>query len=232
MRGGGAALGAALLCASVWGSASAAEDIGALVAPYLTGLSRALLGEVVGTARADAPTPTGPPVPYGAVAVMLVPYSAAFEQELDRIKAGLRDSLRSYADGAVRAVAAREAYERALLAAGAGELVRGEVSDVAGRFRFSGVPAGDWLLLAWWNVEHPVRGRRLQKREAGHFTDNPERVGSTAVMYWRMRLHVPASEVVAVTLSDRNGWMTGVREELRLPGSPGDAAKRRQGTTR
>lgn len=232
MRGCGAALGAALLCATAWGPAPAAEDIGTLVAPYLTGLSRGLLGEVVGTARADSPTPTGPPVPYGAVAVMLVPYSAAFEQELDRIKAGLRDSLRSYADGAARAATAREVYERALLAAGAGELVRGEVSDVDGRFRFSGVPAGNWLLLAWRNAEHPIRGRRLQKREVGHFTENLERMGSTAVTYWRMRLHVLASEVVAVTLNDRNGWMTGVREGLRLPDSPGDAAKRRQGTTR
>ncbi|MBI2528170.1 MAG: hypothetical protein HYV93_19590 [Candidatus Rokubacteria bacterium] len=174
----------------------------------------------------------GPPVPYGSVAVMLVPDSAALERELDRIKAGLRESLRSYTDGAARVVAAREAYERALLAAGAGELVRGEVSDVDGRFRFSGVPAGDWLLLAWHNAEHPVRGRRLPKREAGHFTGNLERTGSTAITYWRMRLHIRTSEVATVTLNDRNGWMTGVREESRPPDSLGDAGKRRQGTTR
>ena len=227
-----AVLGVGLLCAGGWGLVSAGEDVNALVAPYFSARDGGLLGAVVGRAYSGSRTPTGPPVPYGSVAVMLLPFSPELEQKLDRIKAGLKDSLRDYADGAARVVAAREAYERALLAAGAGEMNRGEVSDADGQFRFTGVPAGNWMLLAWRNVEHPIRGRKVQRREAGQFIDNVERTGYVAVSFWRMGVDVRPGQETTATLIDRNGWMIGVREELRLPETQGDAVRRRQGATR
>jgi len=232
VRGWLAILGAGVLCAGGWGSPSASEDVGALVTPYLGARDSGLVGEVGGRAAAGSRTPTGPQVPYEGVVIMLLPYSGDLHQALDRIKAGLKDSLRSYVDGTAQVEAATEAYERALLAVGAGEMIRGEVSDADGRFRFTEVPAGSWLLLAWRNVDHPVRGRKVQKREAGHFTGNLERTGYRALSYWRARVEVRPGEATTVPLSDRNGWMTGVREESRPVEPAGDAARRRQGTAR
>jgi hypothetical protein len=224
--------GAGLLCLAGWGSVLVAEDRSALVTPHLKARDSGQVGEVAGSALAGSRTPTGAPVPYESVAVMLLPYSPAFEGELTGIKAAQRSSLRSYVEAAKRLEAARKSYEQELLAVGAGELIRGEVSTGNGRFWFGAVPAGQWLLLAWRSTKHATPGRKIQRREAGRFVDNVERAGHVSLTYWLVRLEVSAGETVHMTLTDRNGWMTGVREELRPPEPVGDASRRSQGTTR
>jgi hypothetical protein len=40
--------------------------------------------------------------------------------------------------------------------------------------------------------------------------------GHSVVSYWLMRLQVRAGETTSVDFSDRNVWMTAVREDLHL----------------
>jgi hypothetical protein len=118
-----------------------------------------------------------------------------------------------------------------LLAAGAGELIRGAVSDATGRLRLEGVPAGEWLLLGWREESHAVKAARTPAKDAGHFATAPTMTGYGAVSYWRMRVSLRAGETTEVSLSDRSVWLTAVREELTYPDEgvkkPGSSKKRR-----
>ena len=144
---------------------------------------------------------------------MLVPSDPGLEAELDRIRGALRESPRAYFGSAEQLRAAREAYERELVFAGGGELLRGEVSDAAGRFRFADVPAGSWLLLAWREVPHAVSPRHAPGREAETFVGNTETKGYAALEYWRQAVEVRPGESTGVRLHDRNVWVTVVRED-------------------
>jgi len=127
--------------------------------------------------------------------------------------------------------AVREAYERELLAAGAGELIRGAVSDATGKLRLEGVPAGEWLLLGWREESHAVKAARTPAKDAGHFAAPPTMTGYGAVSYWRIRVSLRAGETTEVSLSDRSVWLTAVREEFTYPDEgvkkPGSSKKRR-----
>ena len=209
--------------------AAAGDDARALVAPYLEARERGAVGEVGGDVHADASRPADAPEPVAGVSVMLLPRSAALEAELDAVKRASRDSSWSFVAAAERLRLLRADYERALAMAGGGELVRGEVSDGRGRFRFDGVPAGGWLLLAWQEAPHRVSGRKVPRGVSGKFHDNWERTGYAAVTYWRMPVEVRAAESASVSLHERNGWLTVVREEQRLPAqtAPDTPARRR-----
>jgi hypothetical protein len=104
-------------------------------------------------------------------------------------------------------------YEHELLAAGGGELIRGAVSGPDGKVRLTGVPEGEWLLIGWREVAHPMKPKG-PARDAGKFAERPVSAGYGAVSYWRMRVSVRAREATPVTLSDRSVWLTVVREEL------------------
>lgn len=215
-----------------------AGDANTALAQYLRARDEGRTDAVTGDAFAEPRKPTGSPAPYGDVSVLLLPYSSDFEAELDQIRAGLRESSLAYVEASGRLRVAREAYEHELLFAGGGELIRGEVSDAAGRFRFADVPAGSWLMLAWREVPHGASARRIPGRDQGAFVGNVERLGYVAVEYWRQRIEVRPGEASTVKLHDRNIWVTLVREEHRTPdrrttpGDVGGGAKRRQGTTR
>lgn len=217
--------------------AASAGDATTALAPYLRARDEGRTDAVTGDASAESRRPTGSPAPYGDVSVLLLPYSADFESELDRIRAGLRESSLAYVEAAGRLRVARKAYEHELLFAGGGELIRGEVSDAAGRFRFAAVPAGSWLMLAWREIPHGAAPRRIPGRDQGAFVGNVERMGYVAVEYWRQRVEVRPGEASTVKLHDRNIWATLVREEHHVPdrrttpGDVGGGAKRRQGTT-
>lgn len=218
--------------------AASAGDATTVLAPYLRARDEGRTDAISGAVYAEPRNPTGSPVPYDDVSVLLVPYSADFEAELDRIRVGLRESSLAYVEAAERLRAAREDYEHELLFAGGGEMIRGEVSDAGGRFRFTEVPAGSWLMLAWRDIPHGLSARRIPAKEQGAFVGNVERRGYVAVEYWRQRLEVRPGEPTSVRLHDRNIWATLVREEQRTPdrrttpGDVGGGAKRRQGTTR
>ena len=203
----------------------AAEDMKELIAPYLRARDGHAVGEVAGHAYGDAPRPSAPAVPYEGVSVLLLPYSAGLESELDSVKEHLRDSLGNYMRAGADVPSARTAHESALLWAGGGELIRGEVSDGQGRVRLGGLPIGEWLLLAWREETKQGRAPRLRPQETKGFREVPMSTGHSVVSYWMMRLQVRASETTAVDFNDRNVWMTAVREDLHL--MQGTSRKRR-----
>jgi hypothetical protein len=192
------------------------RDLTGLVAPYLRARDDRAVGDVQGHTLGDPARPTAAPVPYDGVSVMLLPRSPDFEGQLTAIKAHLRDSLNTYMGATAEVTQARTAFERDLLAAGAGELIRGEVSNAQGDVRLSGVPAGNWLLLAWRDVAYPGKAPKLKGSDATGFRNVPMEAGYSVVTYWLMPLTVRAGESTPVDLNDRNVWLTGIHEDIRI----------------
>jgi len=195
----------------------APEGLRPLVASYMDARARGALGDVTGAASGDVRTPATPSQPVAGVSVMLLPRWPGLDARLDQLKRDARDSAASFAGAGDRVGGLRADYERALSQAGGGELVLGEVTDAQGRFRFSGVPAGAWTLLAWREEPHAKSGRKLKRNDATTFRGNLEHTGYVAVTYWRMEVEVRAGEPAAVSLNDRNGWFTAVKETQRVP---------------
>jgi hypothetical protein len=198
----------------------------ALVAPYLDARTRGVVGQVAGEVQGEPRTPTGPPSAVPGAAVSLVPYSDAVVGALDAIKASARDSAWTYTEAAEKLRTLRAGYEAALAGAGAGDLGRSQTTDGDGRFRFVDVPAGRWLLVAWRQVPHVVSGRKVPGAAATQYRDNMERTGYATVTYWRMDLEVRPTEPATATLTDRNGWLTVVRETLKAPTATGKSRRR------
>jgi hypothetical protein len=220
---------AALLGLAGWSTAGA-DDVADLIAPYLRALGEHRLGEVVGRALGDPAHPSAPPVPYEGVSVVLVPHSVGLDSELDEIRDHYRDSLKNYMGAAADLVAARTAYESALVWAGGGELIRGEVSDAQGFVRLTGIPAGEWSLVAWREDMKQERMPRPKQRETKGFRNIPMSVGHSVVRYWIMRLHVGAGETTSVALNDRNVWIAAVREHVILmDAAPAGRSGRKRG---
>lgn len=216
------------------GSGPAADaDLTDLVGAYLKTRADQAPGVVAARAYVEPTRPTATPAPQPDVSVVLLPYSAAFEAELDAVKASLRDSVDGYARAATRIEATRVDYERALLAAGGGALVRSEITDAQGAARVRGVPAGEWLVLAWREGEHMAKRFKLRDQDTKRYPHVPSSVTYSIVTYWRVRVAVGPAETVEIALSDRNVWMTGARQEAgppvppRPPAAGGDFQKRR-----
>jgi hypothetical protein len=197
-------------------SVASAGDVGALVAPFLAARERGSLGSVEGRAYAEG-RPGGEAKPYASVSVLLLPRSAAFEAGLEAIKTHSRDSPDAYIEAEPKVSAARLAFERTLIDAGAGQLILRESSDSAGAFRFQLVPEGAWMLLAWRETPHAKRPPGPKRGEAERYRTRPQVFGHTTVTYWWRPVTVRAGEEATVRLHDRNEWMTGVREDRRIP---------------
>ena len=212
----------ALVGLGALGRAASAEDRQALAAPYLRALQSGAVGQVEGHAYGESRKASGTPTPYEGVSVLILPYTPDIDAQLDVIKAHQRDSIASYTDTHAEIVSVRTAYERDLLAAGGGELVRGSVADAAGVVQLTGVPEGEWILLGWREESHAIKGARVPPKDASRYPDLPVTTGYGAVSYWRTRISVRPGETTAVNLSDRGIWLTAVREEVAHP----DAARR------
>src|SRR5262249_44850015 len=124
----------------------------------------------------------------------------------------------------------RSSFESDLVWVGGGELIRGEVSNAEGFVRLVGVPAGEWMLLAWREEVRPGKVPKLRGRETKGFRDIPVSTGHSIVTYWWLRVAVKAGETISVDLNDRNVWVTAVQEHLILlqGGSTQPPRKRRQ----
>jgi hypothetical protein len=205
-----------LLLAAVAAAVADERDVAAQVASYLAARDAGRLGAVTVEAYVEPRRPTAPPEPLEGVSVLLLPYSPELETELDALKATYRDSLKHYAEAADRIEAAAKAWERALIYAGGGELVRGEVTDPAGRLRFAEVPVGEWFLFAWLSESHDVRTAKIRAREAQRFQEIGIVKGFEAVRYWKMRLRVEGDRAMEISLHDRNLWLTGIRPTVRV----------------
>ena len=205
---------------------AAPEEAKDLIAPYLRARDEQAVGMVTVRAYGDPPRPTSPAIPYPGVSALLLPYSAEVEGDFDRIKQHFRDSLKTYMEAATDVASVRAAHERALLWAGGGELIRGEVTDARGLIQFPEVPAGAWLLLAWREEAHSKPSRE-SPRDAKGFGGVPVSAGYSVVSYWRLRLEVRAGKASDITLDDRNLWMTAIREDVySTRGTPGGEKRR------
>jgi hypothetical protein len=209
-------------------SVASAGDVAALVAPLLAARERGALGSVDGRAYAEGRRGGAEATPYASVSVRLLPRSADFEAELEAIKAHSRDSPDAFIEAEPKVSAARLAFERALIDTGAGQLIFGESSDGAGAFRFQRVPEGAWMLLAWRETPHAKRPPAPTRSEAERFKTRPQVLGQTTVVYWWRPVTVKAGEEAAVRLHDRNEWLTGVREDRRVPDQGQPATPRTQ----
>jgi hypothetical protein len=187
-------------------------DLTALIAPYLAAREQGAVGTVVGRAYAEASRPGDPPRPYAAVSVLLLPRTPGFEGELAAIKAGRRDSPDRFVDADPKIRAARTAFERALIEAGAGALMKGESTDGAGIFRFADVPEGAWILLGWQESGGKLIRSQGTRTDATNFPTRPEVLASYTVVYWLLPLDVKVGEETQVRLHDRNTWLTAIRD--------------------
>ena len=207
-----------------------AEDRREQVSPYLRALEGSVVGQIEGRASGEPRRPSAPAQPYEGVSLLAFPYAADVDAHLDAIKRQQRDSITNYTEAHAEVTAVREAYERELLAAGAGELIRGAVSDATGKLRLEGVPAGEWLLLGWREESHAVKAARTLGKDAGRFATTPTMTGYGAVSYWRIRVSLRAGETTEVSLTDRSVWLTAMREEFTYPDEgvkkPGSSKKR------
>ncbi|MGH7368732.1 MAG: hypothetical protein ACREKQ_09260 [Candidatus Rokuibacteriota bacterium] len=216
-RAGRVALIAAGLLLSPGSGPAAATGLTDLVGTYLKARAEQAPGAVAARAYIEPTRPTAAPAPQPDVSVMLLPYSPALEAELDAVKAGLRDSIDAYTRAVTRIETARVDYERALLAAGGGALVRSGITDAQGAARLGDVPAGEWLLLAWREAGHMSKRFKLRPEDAKRYPNVPTSATYSVVTYWRARVAVKPAETVEITMSDRNMWMTAVRQESGNP---------------
>ena len=211
------ALGLAVLMGAPPATAQGTRE---LIGPYLRALAEPAIGAVAGRAYTDPARPSAPDVPLEGVSVLIFPYSVAFESEIDGIKEHWRDSLTTYMAAVGEVTAARTAYGESLVWAGGGQLVRGEVSDAKGMVKLAGVPAGEWLLLAWRDEPHPSRAAKLRPQETKGFTEIPVSAGYSIVTFWWRRVQVRAAETTSVEFNDRNTWFTGIRENVLMMRAP------------
>jgi hypothetical protein len=219
-RAGLVALALAGVLLSPGAGPAADADLTDLVGTYLNTSAGQAPGVVSARAYVEPTRPTAAPAPQPDVWVTLLPYSAALEAELEAVKAGLRDSTDAYIRAVSRIEAARVDYERALLAAGGGALVRSQMTDAQGGVRVGDVPAGEWLILAWREGGHTTKRFKLREQDAKRYPNVPSNVTYSVVTYWRMRVAVKPAETVEIALSDRNTWMTGARQEAGSPVAP------------
>ncbi|HEY7203169.1 MAG TPA: hypothetical protein VIA61_02665 [Methylomirabilota bacterium] len=209
--------GVLIAAVSVW---AAVTDLDSLVEPYKKASDEQAVGIVAAKAYVEPSRGGAEATPQDAVSLVLLPYSAAFEADLDAVKAGLRDSVDSYTRAVGTIEAARVDYEKGLVAAGAGELVRNEATDARGVAEVTGLPAGNWVLLAWREGGHQSKQHKLRDLDAKRYPDIPSTVTYSMVTYWRSRVTVRKGETVEVSLSDRNVWMTAPRQEGATPKPP------------
>jgi hypothetical protein len=190
-----------------------AADISAMTAPYLAARERRAVGAVVGRAYEEARRTGEAPKPYAGVSVLLLPAAGGFERELAAIKEGRRESPEKFLDADPKIRAARTSFERALIDAGAGALLKGEMTDGGGLFRLLDVPEGGWTVLAWQETATGQKKSPLSRSDAARYPDRTEVIGSFTVIYWLVPIEVKAGEETQVRLHDRNVWLTAIRED-------------------
>jgi len=201
--------------------AAAAQGLDAPIERYREAVGFHELGSVHGRVFQERRRPSGPETPLTGTALILLPRSEAWLFRLNAIKRGARDSMETYRETGTAVRRAREAYEKALLEAGAGDLSQGATVDGEGRFALEGIPAGPWVLLGRLA---PAPGTPARETKPPLPFVPPEKLaGYSVVTYWLREVTVVAGAVESVDLTDRNVWLTGVienRQAPRLPDQP------------
>ena len=94
--------------------------------------------------------------------------------------------------------------------------------------QFVGVPAGEWVLLAWREEARPGKAPKLRAQETKGFRDIPVSLGHSVVTYWWMRISVTSGDTTSVDLNDRNVWIAAVHEHLQMMQGSGNSPTRRR----
>ena len=210
-------------------AAALAQGIDVPLERYRKAMSLGEVGTVRGRAFAERRKPSAPDLPLAGTVVALLPRSDAWLVRLQAIKRGARDSVESYRDAAPAVRRSREAFEKSLLEAGAGDLSQSAAVDTEGVFTLDNVPAGAWILLASRSsyvnktpAPRPVTGPP-PVRPPLPFLAPDKLAGYYVITYWFRELTVVPGATEALELTDRNAWLTGIqedREKPRLPDRP------------
>ena len=208
-----------------------AQGVDAPIERYREAVGGGELGMVRGRAFHERRKPSAPDLPLAGTAVALFPRSEAWLFRLQAIKGSARDSVDAYREAANLVRVSREAYEKRLLEAGAGDLPQAGIAGAEGLFTLEGIPAGPWILFAYHSnyvgkaTKAPPPGSGPPRPGGRPFPFLvPDKFGGYyAVTYWLRELTVAAGSVEAIELTDRNAWLTGVserREPSPLPSQP------------
>lgn len=204
----------AMLGLVLWAGVAGGQLSSASLQPYRAALERGQVGTLSGTAVIEPRKPREAPTPWGAISVVLLPASPRLLADLEAVKTHARDSAKHYLEAAGEVRRIKDAYELALVQAGAADLILRAATDAHGRFELPRVPAGEWVLLAWYEELHQQKVRRVSPKDArGVFLLEPLPSGYRAVTYWLLTRAAEAGGEIKVELTDRNPWMRGVIEE-------------------
>ncbi len=203
-----------------------AQGIDVPLERYRKAMSLGEVGTVRGRAFTERRKPSASDLPLAGTVVALLPRSDAWLVRLQAIKRGARDSVETYRDAAPAVRRSREAYEKSLWEAGAGDLPQTATVDTEGVFTLDNVPAGAWLLLAssstYVNKTPPPRpgAPPPPAKPPSPFVASDKLLGYHVVTYWFRELTVVPGATEALELTDRNAWLTGVQEEREKPRLP------------
>ncbi len=185
------------------------------IEPYRIAARRGELGRIEGRAFAERRKPDAPDASLTGLVIVLMPLSEPLINEVERVKAGARDSMEAYRASAPRIKLLEEAYELALWDGGAVDLVRSTVIGPDGGFAFADVPAGRWLVFGRLETSSPVVPRKPKPGDVAPFDLGPQVIGHRAAAFWLVPVSVSPGDVAEIRLTDRNIWHTGVIEELK-----------------
>lgn len=171
------------------------------------------LGAVTGRAYETGAKSDAADRPLAGTLVTLLPRSETFLGTLEAIKRGARNTITAYRDAAAAVRRAREAYERALWAEGALDLVRSTDVAADGAFAIRDLPSGRWVLIGVRSLFVDKPARRPTPRESQTYATPPRVIGHGTVHVWLLEVQVTGGRTEAVELTDRNAWLTGIVEE-------------------
>jgi len=197
-------------------AAGVAEALDVDLAPYRDARRAGAVGQVAGRVLAEPTRPNVPGRPFVGTTVTLLPRSANLLGTFESLKRGARDSVQAFRDAAPAMRKAREVYERELLEAGLPDLTPLLQVDADGTFRFEDVPAGAWIVLAWYSVPNDVASARINPKERALFPTLTRLRGFQSVVVWLREVSVAGGNTVSIELNDRNQWFHGVVEERLL----------------
>ncbi|MBI3637505.1 MAG: hypothetical protein HY216_15035 [Candidatus Rokubacteria bacterium] len=184
------------------------------------------MGTIAGRAYEEPRKKTEGDRPLGDVAVTMLPRSDDFLARMSAIKERMREDAAFYRQSAVAVITARREFERALSAAGAGDLVRFGLVTPDGNFDVS-VPAGPWIVMAHRAVFVAKASPPPKLRYRGHdvFAQDPRLLGYYTIAVWLFELTVEPGKAAVIDLHDRNVWVTAIEERRDLGADPWSAPK-------
>lgn len=176
-------------------------------------------GVVWGRLAVEEESPDGAWTPLPGAEVQLYPASPSLLAELERIRQGARDSLRSHETAVARLQAALRGHQGPVEPAASGGAsgdgaLRG-TTDPTGVFLLEAVPPGTWLLVvvrtspyAGARLRAPLAPRKESTSGREQFVPRAATKLKEAEI-WLTEVRVGPGERVALELTDRARWFAG-----------------------